>query len=99
MNKNIFKFQVHISVPLIPTISDQDDIEFLRRNSSPWAVVETKWKSTSKIRLNDFKCMIKLENVTSKYPILKNLEINHILVRIIFSLNKFLKYFYLKILF
>lgn len=69
-----------LEIPLKPSNTEMDDIEFLRRNTSPWSVIESKWAATSKLRIQDIRSMTKLESVTSKYPLLTNIEFNHILV-------------------
>lgn len=67
---------------LQPSSAEADDIEFLRLNSSPINLIEEKWKSTSRVRLNEFKSMEQIHQVTSKYPLLTNVKMNQFLVGI-----------------
>ena len=58
-----------------------DDIDFLKKNHKPFSVVQEKWKSTFIYRTDLIKSAEKLNDVLVKFPILSNLEINHLLVR------------------
>lgn len=65
------------------TFSDHESecIEFLKIHKKPWDVIESKWKETHKIRMREIKSKdIKLETVTTKYPLITNTELGPLLV-------------------
>lgn len=62
--------------------TESGDVEYLRRHKDYSVVVEAKWKSTSRIRLEELKSFVELKNVSDKYPAMLNLDCNHRLVRI-----------------
>lgn len=61
---------------------ESQTIEFLKVHKKPWDVIESKWKETHKNRMNEIKDKhIELEAVTTKFPLLMNMELGPLLVR------------------
>lgn len=87
---NAWKNQKHIKAdtrtvktvePCTSTMTD--NIEFLKTHKKPWDVIEQKWKDTHQVRIRDIKDNnIKLETTTAKFPLITNMELGSLMVRI-----------------
>lgn len=61
---------------------ESECIEFLKIHKKPWNVIEAKWEETHKIRMSDIKnSETKLEFITTKYPLITNMDLGPLLVR------------------
>lgn len=66
---------------IVVTPIETEAIEFLKVNKKPWDAIESKWKETHKIRMNDLKNnKISLETTTSKFPLVTCMELGPLLV-------------------
>lgn len=65
---------------------DKDDVEFLKNNTCPWEIVESKWKKTFTARNEIIIKMKKMKELTDEFPLISNIKLGYILVRLKYSL-------------
>lgn len=63
-----------------------EDKEFLKSKTTPWEVVESKWRSTHNIRIQEIMQRKNIQEILTEYPLFSNVRLGHLLVTILLNI-------------